>query len=140
MRFGKVAARTGKRPRRQEFRALSNRLPSPSARDGSKKVCILLREEEESRKTGLGVAPWYYEQLAIVYRKQGRHNDELAILKRYDRQIKAPGAKPATLMARLEKVRSRRQSQSANTADAEASSPRQLNPTKILSHPGCNLA
>ena len=30
-----------------------------------------------------GVAPWYYEQLAIIYRKEKRHNDELEILERY---------------------------------------------------------
>lgn len=63
------------------------------------------RQEAESRRIGLGVAPWYYEQLAIIYRKQGRHADELAVLERYDRQIKAPGMTPAVLKARLEKVR-----------------------------------
>jgi DNA polymerase III epsilon subunit-like protein len=76
-------------------------------------ACALLceeveRQEENSRRTGEGVEPWYYEQLAIVYRKQCRHDDELAILERYDRQIKAPGATPAILRARLEKVRAKR--------------------------------
>lgn len=65
------------------------------------------RQEMESKSTGLGVAPWYYEQMAIVCRKQGRHADELAVLERYDRQIKAPGVKPAELQRRLEKVRAR---------------------------------
>jgi len=65
------------------------------------------RQEVESRQTGLGVAPWYYEQLAIVYWKLGKHDDELAVLERYDRQIKAPGASPTVLKARLEKVRTR---------------------------------
>jgi len=65
------------------------------------------RQEVESRQTGFGVAPWYYEQLAIVYRKLGKRGDELAVLERYDRQIKAPGATPAVLKARLEKVRAR---------------------------------
>lgn len=64
-------------------------------------------QEAESQRSGTGVAPWYYEQLAIVYRKMGRHEDELAILERYDRQMKAPGASPAMLKARLEKVRAR---------------------------------
>ncbi|MGH6842710.1 MAG: hypothetical protein ACREDV_11580, partial [Methylocella sp.] len=63
------------------------------------------RQEAESRRTGLGVAPWYYEQLAIILRKQGRHADELAVLERYERQIKGPGATPTVLKARLEKVR-----------------------------------
>lgn len=66
------------------------------------------RQEAESRTGGFGVAPWYYEQLAIVYRKLGRQEDELVVLERFDRQIKAPGAKPAILKARLEKVRARR--------------------------------
>jgi DNA polymerase-3 subunit epsilon len=65
------------------------------------------RQEAESRSSGCGVAPWYYEQLAIVCRKLGRHEDELAVLERYDRQIKAPGARPAALKTRLEKVRAR---------------------------------
>jgi DNA polymerase III epsilon subunit-like protein len=68
------------------------------------------RQEEESGRTGQGVAPWYYEQLAIVYRKQGRHDEKLAILERYDRQRKAPGATPAVLKTRLEKVRAKRAS------------------------------
>ena len=65
------------------------------------------RQEAEARMTGQGVAPWYYEQLAIVYSKQGRHWDELTILERYSRQPHAPGALPAELLARLEKVRAK---------------------------------
>ena len=69
------------------------------------------RQEAESRTSGFGVAPWYYEQLAIVYRKLGLQEDELVVLERFDRQIKAPGAKTAILKARLEKVRARRSTQ-----------------------------
>jgi len=69
-------------------------------------ACSLLIEEVE-RQHGCGVAQWYYEQLAIVYRKQGRDMDELAILDRYDRQRKAPGATPAILATRLETARAR---------------------------------
>jgi DNA polymerase III epsilon subunit-like protein len=72
-------------------------------------VRLLLAEiehqETEAKKTGLGVAPWYYEQLAIVYRKLKRHDAELVILERYDQQPKAPGAGPQKLKERLEKVR-----------------------------------
>lgn len=71
------------------------------------------RQEDESRRTNLGVAPWYYEQLAIVFRKLGRDHDELDVLERYDRQIKAPGAAPAVLKARLEKVRAKLMSRDA---------------------------
>jgi hypothetical protein len=64
--------------------------------------------EQESAATGQGVAPWYYEQLGILHRKVGDHAAEVAILERFAQQHHAPGAKPAQLMARLEKVRDRR--------------------------------
>ena len=62
--------------------------------------------ESESPKNKLGVAPWYYERLATLYRKQKRKNDEIKILERFERQIHAHGAKPAKLLARLAKLRS----------------------------------
>jgi len=48
--------------------------------------------EKEDKLNGWGVAPWYYEQLAIIYRKEKDIEKEIQILKRYDRQNKAPGA------------------------------------------------
>ena len=59
--------------------------------------------ERESRFAGegWGVAPWYYEQLAIIYRKDKRYEDEVAILERYKAQPKAPGSGPAKLKERL---------------------------------------
>lgn len=63
---------------------------------------------EAESKGGGGVAPWYYEQLAIIYRKMGRPDDELAILERYDRQPKARGARAEKLAERLRKVRTER--------------------------------
>ena len=61
-------------------------------------------EEQDSCDKG-GVAPWYYEQLAILYRQQKRHDDEVAILERYDRQRKAPGVTPQQLKERLAKAK-----------------------------------
>lgn len=61
--------------------------------------------EREAAAYNDGVAPWYYEQLAILYRKQKRFADEVAILERYDRQLKAAGARPAKLAERLGKAR-----------------------------------
>lgn len=63
--------------------------------------------ESESNAAGrrLGVAPWYYEQLAIIYRKQKRLGDEVAILERYASQAKAPGAGPSKLAERLKKAK-----------------------------------
>lgn len=54
---------------------------------------------------GWGVAPWYYEQLAILYRKEKRYADEVEILERYDRQPKAPGTGSIKLTERLIKAR-----------------------------------
>jgi hypothetical protein len=53
--------------------------------------------EAESRKGVGGVAPWYYEQLAIIYRKQNNIAKEVSILRRYESQEKAHGAKPSIL-------------------------------------------
>jgi hypothetical protein len=63
------------------------------------------REAKKARK-GQGVAPWYYEQLAIIYRKEKRYADEVAILERFEKQPKSPGAGPKKLAERLVKVRS----------------------------------
>lgn len=61
--------------------------------------------EEESRIRGTGVAPWYYEQLAILYRKRKDHTAEVAVLERYASQPHAPGVGPAKLAERLMKAR-----------------------------------
>lgn len=60
--------------------------------------------ESESRARHWVVAPWYYEQLAISYRKCGAIDDEVAVLERYTRQIHDPSN---PLLARLEKARTR---------------------------------
>lgn len=65
------------------------------------------RQEAEARRKSWGVAPWYYEQLAIIYGKQKRYADEIAVLQRYDSQPKAPGATPVHLRERLEKMLAR---------------------------------
>jgi DNA polymerase-3 subunit epsilon len=65
------------------------------------------RQEAQARADKCGVAPWYYEQLAIIYAKEKRYDDEIAVLRRYDRQPKAPGAMPKQLHERLEKALSR---------------------------------
>jgi hypothetical protein len=61
--------------------------------------------EDESERKGWGVAPWYYEQLAVLFRKQKRLDEELAILERYERQTKASGASVQKLADRLAKLR-----------------------------------
>ncbi|HCE1609397.1 TPA: tetratricopeptide repeat protein [Vibrio parahaemolyticus] len=65
----------------------------------------LTEKESKFAGEGWGVAPWYYEQLAIIYRKQKRYDLEVAILERYSSQPKAPGVGPAKLSERLEKAK-----------------------------------
>jgi len=62
-------------------------------------------KEAKSQGEGWGVAPWYYEQLAILYRKEKQYDNEVEILERYERQPKAPGAGPEKLADRLMKAR-----------------------------------
>ena len=62
--------------------------------------------EAHSRSTGHGVAPWCYERLTTVFRKMKLPDEEIAILERYDRQLKSPGEGPEKLAARLKKLRS----------------------------------
>jgi hypothetical protein len=71
-------------------------------------VKLVYATEAESRAAGSrwGVAPWYYEQLAIIYRAEKRFQDEVAVLERYEAQSKAPGAGPGRLAERLTKARS----------------------------------
>lgn len=57
--------------------------------------------EAYSRETGHGVAPYYYERLAVLYRREKKLAEEVEILERYDGQRKAPGSMPAQLAARL---------------------------------------
>lgn len=61
--------------------------------------------EAESIELGQTLPPWYFEQAAIVARKQRRHGDEIAVLERYSR---SPHAQPAQFDERLAKARSRK--------------------------------
>jgi hypothetical protein len=66
-------------------------------RDGElDKAIELLRQcadatEDEASATGLGVAPWYFEQLAVCFRKQKDLDAEVAILERFSGLPHAPG-------------------------------------------------
>jgi hypothetical protein len=64
-------------------------------------------EAEAAAHPGWGVAPWYYEQLAIIYRRRGSLAAELGILERYARGPHAPGVMPVKLQARLDQARQR---------------------------------
>lgn len=60
--------------------------------------------EEESGAEGLGVAPWYYEQLSILYKRIKNRDGELNILKRFAQRKHAPGVKPIKLLERLNRL------------------------------------
>jgi len=68
-------------------------------------LLLVQATENESRATGCGVAPWYYEELAKIYRKQKRYAQEVSILERFTTQKIAPGVKPSELFERLEKAK-----------------------------------
>lgn len=55
------------------------------------------------------IAPYSgYEQLAIIYGKKKRYDDEIRILEQYESPPKAPGVRPAKLAERLKKAREKR--------------------------------
>lgn len=62
-------------------------------------------EAESEAEEGMGVAPAYYSELAILYRKQKEYSKEISILERFAKQVHASGAMPAKLLERLEKAR-----------------------------------
>lgn len=70
-------------------------------------LAIIEAGEQQAKTEGWGVAPRPYLDLAKLYRKAKRRDDEIAILERYERQTKAPGALPAQLAERLAKLRER---------------------------------
>ena len=53
--------------------------------------CGMVGGDQRGAGPGWGVVPWYHEQLAIIYQKQERLDDEVAGLQRYAAQPKAPG-------------------------------------------------
>src|SRR5512137_2485767 len=54
-------------------------------------VRLVSATEADAIAHGYGVAPWYYEQLAIAYRKLYRREEEVRILQRFAEQPHAPG-------------------------------------------------
>ena len=82
-------------------------------RDGEYEQALQLLEqlmqatERESATDGAGVAPWYYEQSAIIHRKLGQQQEEIQVLERYESQKPAPGATPSELAERLAKLRAK---------------------------------
>jgi hypothetical protein len=53
-------------------------------------IGLIRAVEAEALAKQVAMAPWYTEQLAIVYHEQRRYAAELAILERYDRAARTP--------------------------------------------------
>ncbi len=66
--------------------------------------CITTSEEA----TSFGASPWYYEQLADIYREQKAHKKEVIVLEKYLRKSKAPNHNRASLYKRLDEARALR--------------------------------
>ena len=60
--------------------------------------------EYQSQVEGGGLAPWYYEQLALIYRKNKDIIKERSILERFRSQSPALGVKQLKLLERLDKI------------------------------------
>lgn len=43
--------------------------------------------EKRAKIADWGVAPWYFEQLAIIFRKERRYGDEVKILEKYQNSL-----------------------------------------------------
>ena len=74
-----------------------------AAYEGLLQACVDATEAE-THAEGFGVAPAYYERLAVLYRERGDHDAEVGILERFAAQQHAPGVKPARLLERLRKL------------------------------------
>jgi hypothetical protein len=75
--------------------------------DGAERLLLAIVRvvETEARIRGWGVAPWYYEELAKLYRQRKDYRAEVAILQRFASQPHAPGVKPPLLLERLDKAK-----------------------------------
>jgi hypothetical protein len=61
--------------------------------------------EKKASEQNRGVPAGYYEQLAVLYLRQGNREAEKAILERYARRRPARQSRSRKLRARLERLR-----------------------------------
>ncbi len=108
----------------EEVKQLKREGRHPEAIDLLRSLIQASEQEEKARQErgfqSQGVAAWYYEQLAIIYRKEARYDDEVAILERYQSQPQAPSALQEKLTKRLKRAR-----ELANNEKAAADSPKE---------------
>ena len=70
---------------------------------------LVTAAESEAQARGWDVAPWYYAQLAIIFRKRNDLDAEIAILERYAAQPRSSAQTGAALRRRLQKARALRE-------------------------------
>jgi hypothetical protein len=68
---------------------------------------LIQATEAHAAASGVGVAPWYYAQAAIIHRKRRDRAAEIEVLERFARQRHAPGVMPPRLLERLRKAKAR---------------------------------
>jgi hypothetical protein len=75
--------------------------------ESAEKLLLELVEavEQVDKKEKCGVAPWYYEELAKIYRKWKDYDREVAVLERFAKQRHGRGVGPKKLIERLEKAK-----------------------------------
>jgi hypothetical protein len=83
-------------------------------------LALIDATEQESREQDVGVAPWYYEQLAIIRRKQHDLDGEIDVLEQFASQKHAPGSLPAKLSARLDQARQKRAASDGKRGEGES--------------------
>ena len=66
---------------------------------------IIVVMEKLSKENNEGVGPYYYEELANIYRKRKEFEKEVTILKRFSYQKHGRGVGPKKLLERLEKAK-----------------------------------
>jgi hypothetical protein len=66
---------------------------------------LVAATEQEAQTHGWRVAPWYYERLAIIYRKRRDYGSEIAILTRYCQQEGKKYAIKESIQKRLDRAR-----------------------------------
>lgn len=71
-------------------------------------LALIDAAEAEAREQGFGVAPWYYQQVAIVRHKLRNYDGEIEVLERFASQPHAPGALPVKLKVRLSRAKQKR--------------------------------
>jgi hypothetical protein len=84
-----------------------NRLKQDGDLVGAKELLWRIADETEAvgLKEGWGIAPWAYEQLAIIYRKERDREKEKLVLERLASVTDPQGVTLQNLLERLQRIR-----------------------------------